>query len=290
LAVLVVQFCWVTQGNAAPTLLDFEELRINDSAPSHQLGPSYSRDRLQITTVQRTPAQLEEFNYPGTLSSVFVGSTTLFHHIGGGKIILSRIDGSLFDLISIDIAELPTIDGNGQPVDFGSFDITFIGTRADTSTLSETFTAQSFPRVTTFQFSDFSGLVFVHWFQGGGGGPGLQTHQFDNVLVEVPSVPEPGDNNGDGVPDDADLCPDTVFPESVPTEWLGVNRFALTDDDAIFDTTRPKGEGPRTVFTLADTAGCSCAQIIEALGLGEGDTKFGCSSSAMREWTEMVHP
>ena len=51
-----------------------------------------------------------------------------------------------------------------------------------------------------------------------------------------------------------------------------MNHFALTDDDAIFDTTPPKGEGPRTVFTLADTAGCSCAQIVEALGLGEGDT------------------
>jgi hypothetical protein len=69
-----------------------------------------------------------------------------------------------------------------------------------------------------------------------------------------------------------------------------VNRFALTDDDAIFDTTPPKGGEPGEVFTLADTAGCSCAQIIEALGLAKGHTKFGCSSDAMREWIEMVHP
>ena len=80
------------------------------------------------------------------------GSTTLFHHIGGGKIILSRIDG-LFDLISIDIAELPTIDGNGQPVDFGSFDITFIGTRADASTSIRDLYRSKLPLVTTFQFS-----------------------------------------------------------------------------------------------------------------------------------------
>ena len=88
------------------------------------------------------------------------GSTTLFHHIGGGKIILSRIDGGLFDLISIDIAELPTIDGNGQPVDFGSFDITFIGTRADASNSIRDLYRSKLPRVTTFQFSDFSGLAF----------------------------------------------------------------------------------------------------------------------------------
>jgi hypothetical protein len=69
-----------------------------------------------------------------------------------------------------------------------------------------------------------------------------------------------------------------------------VNRFALTDGDAIFDTTPSQGKKPGQVFTLADTAGCSCAQIIEVLGLGEGYTKFGCSSNAMKEWIEMVHP
>ena len=174
LAVLVVQFCWVTQGRQLPILLDFEELQINDAATNHTVGSSYSRNGLQLTTVQRSPTQFEDFNYPGTLSSIFIGSTTLFHHISGGKMILSRIDGSLFDLISIHIAEIPTGDSNGQPIDFGSFDITFIGTRTDASTISETFTAQSFPRVTTFQFSNFTDLVSVHWFQGAGGGPGLR--------------------------------------------------------------------------------------------------------------------
>jgi hypothetical protein len=98
------------------------------------------------------------------------------------------------------------------------------------------------------------------------------------------------DDDNDSVSNTEDICPGTVIPEAVPTERLGVNRFALTDGDAIFDTTPPKGKGPGKVFTLADTAGCSCAQIIEALGLGEGHTKFGCSSSAIREWIEMVHP
>jgi hypothetical protein len=98
------------------------------------------------------------------------------------------------------------------------------------------------------------------------------------------------DEDNDGIADAEDLCPDTVIPEPMPTKQLGVNRYALTNDDAIFDTIRPKRGGSGNVFTLADTAGCSCAQIIDALGLGEGDTKFGCSSSAMSEWIEMVQP
>ena len=46
------------------------------------------------------------------------------------------------------------------------------------------------------------------------------------------------DEDGDGVPDEDDLCPGTVIPESVPTRHLGVNRWALVDDDHHFDTMR----------------------------------------------------
>jgi hypothetical protein len=98
------------------------------------------------------------------------------------------------------------------------------------------------------------------------------------------------DTDDDGVPDTEDTCPDTVIPETVPTMRLGVNRFALTDDDTIFDTRTPDGREPQRTFTIADTAGCSCEQIIKALGLGQGHTKFGCSLDAMEEWTAMVAP
>ena len=40
--------------------------------------------------------------------------------------------------------------------------------------------------------------------------------------------------------------------------------------------------------TLFDTAGCSCEQIIERSGLGEGHTKFGCSVGVMKNWVEQV--
>lgn len=100
----------------------------------------------------------------------------------------------------------------------------------------------------------------------------------------------PPDSDGDSVPDSLDRCPDTSIPENVPTVRLGVNRFALVDADTTFDTRAPNGKGPQKSFTIEDTAGCSCEQIIAALGLGKGHAKFGCSISAMEEWVDMVNP
>ena len=92
----------------------------------------------------------------------------------------------------------------------------------------------------------------------------------------------------DGVPDEDDLCPETVIPESVPTVRLGTNRWTLMDDDFDFDTTPPKGKGPKRSYNTTDTGGCSCKQIIVELGLGNGHTKFGCSISAMDDWVALV--
>ena len=63
------------------------------------------------------------------------------------------------------------------------------------------------------------------------------------------------DSDGDGVTDDLDMCPGTVIPESVPTNELRTNNFALVDDDRNFDTTPPEGEGPGASFDIFDTAG-----------------------------------
>ena len=100
------------------------------------------------------------------------------------------------------------------------------------------------------------------------------------------------DDDGDGVLNDDDLCPDTAIPEGVPTQRLGTNRFALGNegDPLVFDTTAPRGQGPAENFTTTDTGGCSCEQIIELMGLGDGHTKFGCSLGAMRTWVNSITP
>jgi len=98
------------------------------------------------------------------------------------------------------------------------------------------------------------------------------------------------DSDGDDVLDGDDLCPDTVIPEAtVPSRTLGTNRFALVDADTTFDTKAPRGRGPQETFTTTDTGGCSCEQIIDALGLGQGHVKFGCSLGVMRDWVSMAN-
>jgi hypothetical protein len=100
----------------------------------------------------------------------------------------------------------------------------------------------------------------------------------------------PADADGDGIGDDDDVCPDTAIPESVPTNHLGVNRWALVDDDGVFDTVSPPGggNGPDFEFTIGDTGGCSCEQIIEAMALGWGHAKSGCSTGALLQWISTV--
>ncbi|MBT8422196.1 MAG: hypothetical protein KJP03_03665, partial [Gammaproteobacteria bacterium] len=94
-----------------------------------------------------------------------------------------------------------------------------------------------------------------------------------------------GDEDGDGVPNNLDLCAGTALPESTPTQRLGRNRWALTDGDGVFDT---NVGNPGLSFTLGDTAGCSCEQIIEELDLGKGQVKFGCSTGNMRTWVNQA--
>jgi len=69
-----------------------------------------------------------------------------------------------------------------------------------------------------------------------------------------------GDEDGDGILNSLDLCPDTFMPESVPTEHMLFKRYALTEDSHIFRI------GPRkkiSDFTLSDTKGCSCKQLVD---------------------------
>ena len=98
------------------------------------------------------------------------------------------------------------------------------------------------------------------------------------------------DGDGDGICDDVDACPDTAAADLSPEVRLGVNRWALVDGDDTFDTTEPNGVGPKVTFTMTDTKGCSCAQIIEALHVGDGHDKYGCSIGIMRRWLDLNSP
>ncbi|HEV8583407.1 MAG TPA: thrombospondin type 3 repeat-containing protein [Methylomirabilota bacterium] len=99
------------------------------------------------------------------------------------------------------------------------------------------------------------------------------------------------DEDNDGVCGDVDVCPHSASDQ--PDVKLGVNRFANTNPATPeFETTPPPGggKGPKKSFTIFDTRGCNCKDIIDALDLGEGHSKFGCSISAMEDFIASLPP
>ena len=94
------------------------------------------------------------------------------------------------------------------------------------------------------------------------------------------------DEDGDGIDDDEDLCPETVT--DVP-EKLGTNRWIW--DGQAWKTKEPNGVGPQKEFTMEDTRGCSCFQILETMdGKMSGHSKFGCSISVMEDFIAGLPP
>ncbi|MGB5659001.1 MAG: hypothetical protein WBO54_05910, partial [Thermoanaerobaculia bacterium] len=121
--------------------------------------------------------------------------------------------------------------------------------------------------------------VFMHGFSS-------QTGDFDLAILDD-GVPAEGANDCDGVPEAFDFCPGTVIPESVPTSGtLSANNSALTDGSGVFTTAPPNPQG--LLFTIEDTAGCSCEQIVEAQHLGQGHLRNGCSPGAMQNWLALL--
>ena len=91
------------------------------------------------------------------------------------------------------------------------------------------------------------------------------------------------DSDNDSILDGVDMCANTNIPETAPSKGLKPNHFALLDGDIMFDTKKSKSS-----FSLIDTAGCSCEQIVAEQGLGKGHLKHGCSVGVMKNWVEQV--
>lgn len=95
-------------------------------------------------------------------------------------------------------------------------------------------------------------------------------------------VDKPTDFDQDGVDDDVDLCPLTTDDE--PTRRLGRNRWIWEEGDWITNA-----KGVEKDFTMEQTQGCSCEQILDVLvdktdQSFDGHYKFGCSQSVVEDW------
>lgn len=110
-------------------------------------------------------------------SSNYAGSTALFAMFDTDTVVLSRDNGGVFNLDSIDLSEAFTAPGPGAGVNF-------VGTRRDGSQVQEFVAIDGQFGFETHSFTGFNDLVSVQWQQG------TTYHQFDNLSMSV--VPVPG--------------------------------------------------------------------------------------------------
>ena len=93
------------------------------------------------------------------------------------------------------------------------------------------------------------------------------------------------DDDNDGVGDADDMCKETTA--DVPKKTLGTNRWIWNGSKWI--TKRSKGKGPKKNFTMQQTKGCSCFDILsKRSGSFGGHYKFGCSSGILTSWIKKL--
>lgn len=112
----------------------------------------------------------------------YTGSVALVANEANASVTLSQTNNALFDIASIGLVFSNLAQQN-------SADLTFYGTKADSSVVAQTFAIDN--TLTTYNFnSSFSGLQSLTWTQLQAEG---NNHQFDNVVVDgdPSSVPEP---------------------------------------------------------------------------------------------------
>lgn len=119
------------------------------------------------------------------------------------------------------------------------------------------------------------------------------------------SCPLDPDNDADGdtICGDVDLCSGSA--PDVLSNGLAPNHYAQLDTDTYLEKGTPGQGDPEdhgaecdatcthdsdTVYSMSDTWGCTCLQIVEAQQLGEGFKKHGCSPGVMQTWVSAHAP
>lgn len=128
----------------------------------------------------------------------------------------------------------------------------------------------------TLSMSTNSDVVYRTW--------SIMTHGISvRCLADTTNIEE--DEDGDGVLNTDDQCPETVADN--PLIILGINRW-IWDGDS-WETTTSEGKKPSKSFDMEYAYGCSCNQILSRMrgipGKGfSGHYKYGCSQGILENW------
>ena len=173
---------------AAPVTIDFGALDWLATGQSVGIGSTFDEDGFRVSGSSLT-------YFTSSSDESISGAPALYENTFDGQITLTQLNGDLFSINSIDLAEFGQ---NYTPT------VTFTGTKANGSIVTDNFTLDgSFPQLTldgrseTFLFSsEFTNLVSVSWNQGSQAPSNSPKnfHQFDNIVVDgaaIATVPVP---------------------------------------------------------------------------------------------------
>lgn len=170
----ILSFVFVVAAQAARAeILDFESLASSGTGLVN-VADGYQEDGFKFLSVQM-PGNFDAFGVWQTGSQVYPGSTALFNQYQDAVTQLSLVSGGAFDAASINLACM-----NLSPL---PNTVTFVGTRADNSTVTNVITMGNPSVMTTYAFTGMSNIVKLEWAQT------PPYNQFDNIIVNP--VPEP---------------------------------------------------------------------------------------------------
>ena len=170
---------------AGPVSINFSSLS--------QPGSSWTFEGSSVTQQGFTVAGNDFYTWQASspnLPGLNTANTSLFDFYAGTGDSIAAAGNTAFTLNSIDLA--PLIAGGT-----GTFDVTFTGTFANSSTISQTFVVSDGGGLQTFDFSGFSNVVDVSFTQGSNGGYYAYqntAYQFDDINATPAGstvIPEP---------------------------------------------------------------------------------------------------
>ena len=170
---------------AGPVSINFSSLS--------QPGSSWTFEGSSVTQQGFTVAGNDFYTWQASspnLPGLNTANTSLFDFYAGTGDSIAAAGNTAFTLNSIDLA--PLIAGGT-----GTFDVTFTGTFANSSTISQTFVVSDGGGLQTFDFSGFSNVVDVSFTKGSNGGYYAYqntAYQFDDINATPAGstvIPEP---------------------------------------------------------------------------------------------------
>ena len=178
LALLLFTLVFISTSTVNATVITFDSLASTSSGLTFL--PSYTESGY-LFSVKTSLGGATTFASPGAASSYYRGSAALTPSPADGITTLTRVDGGLFNLTSIDLAEW--MAGGRWASDFRK---TFTGTFENNSTVNFLATLNNTVGFQTIDFgSTFSNVTSVSWKNT------YLYYQFDNVTVSQSAVPEP---------------------------------------------------------------------------------------------------